>query len=131
MRNNPPTKRKSKMLTPKGISFEKKDIVNPQDFIPKGKYNPQGIRAFLIQTPYGIGGVALAASLDEALDILVDEERLLCLEVDESEPDVAELEEYGAYHRLGNCGTLCDLRCVRYEVFDLWQIKKEKRNENV
>jgi hypothetical protein len=58
------------------IQFSDADVVNPDDFIPDGEYNPHNVRPFLVHDAGFPVGIVFASSLDEALDILADEGKL-------------------------------------------------------
>ena len=58
------------------IKFTQDDIINPQDCIYSGDFNPHGTRQWLLHDHGFTIGVVFADSLQEALDIAVDENKL-------------------------------------------------------
>jgi len=67
--------------------FEDSDIVNPDDFIPGSEYNPHNVRLWLIHDHGFTVGCAFASSLGDALDELVDNDKLDSFQIDEVDYD--------------------------------------------
>lgn len=94
-------------VSPKGLKFNKKHIVNPSDYDPSGN----GTKAFIIYNECGTICLVFAKHLQDALDLAVDEERFECQRIKECSK---EEEEY--YTLLGNYGDLYDLTYVGVEI---------------
>lgn len=58
------------------VKFSDADIVNLDDFIPATEYNPHNIHPFLFHDHGFVLGVVFAPNLQDALDIMVDENKL-------------------------------------------------------
>jgi hypothetical protein len=54
------------------ITFSDSDVVNAEDFIPKGEYNPHNVRPFLFHDHGFALAVCFADCLQDAIDIAVD-----------------------------------------------------------
>jgi hypothetical protein len=98
------------------ITFSDADVVNPDDFIPAGEYNPHKVRPFLIQDHGFAVGVAFADCLQDALDELADSGKLDGFQVAE-----ADLGDYGPEEegitRLGNASKPFDIES--FEIIEL------------
>ena len=78
--------------TQKGaFSYEAGDVVNPDDFIPQGSYNPHNVRPWLIHNEFGTLAIVYADNEQDALDEAVDAGKLDSCRI----PD----EEIGDYGR--------------------------------
>ncbi len=64
------------MSSYKEISFLDSDVVNRDDFIPAGEYNPHNVRPFLLHDHGFTLAIVFASNLQEALDIAIDENKL-------------------------------------------------------
>lgn len=93
------------------IRFTDSDLVNPDDFIPAGGFNPHKVRPFLLHDHGFTLAVVFADCLQEAIDIAADDGRLDQFRVSEEE-----LKDYGpdgdglAY--LGNAGEPFDIESL-------------------
>ena len=58
------------------FTFDDSDVVNPDDFIPAGDYNPHNIHPFLLHDHGFTVAVVFASNLQDALDTAVDEDRM-------------------------------------------------------
>jgi len=67
------------------FSFEDSDIVNPDDFIADGDYNPHNIRLWLIHDHGFTVGCAFASNLQDAFNELVDGDKLDSFQIGESD----------------------------------------------
>lgn len=65
--------------------FEDSDIANPDDWIPKGEYNPHNVRPFLLHDHGFTVCVVFASNLQDALDAAVDADKLDRFQVSEQE----------------------------------------------
>ncbi len=54
------------------ITFSDDDVVNPDDFIPRGEYNPYNVRPFLLHDHGFPVAIVFGEDLGDALDIAVD-----------------------------------------------------------
>ena len=93
------------------ITFTDSDVVNPDDFIAKGEYNPHNVRPFLLHDHGFVLAVVFADCLQDALDIAVDEGKLDAFQV--SDKDMADYgpDEEGISH-LGNAGEPFDIEAL-------------------
>ena len=93
------------------IKFTDADVVNKDDFIPVGEYNPHNVRPFLLHDHGFVLAVIFASSLQDALDTAVDEGKLDGCQV--SEDDLA---DYGpdedGIARLGNASEPFDIEAL-------------------
>jgi hypothetical protein len=64
-----------KMTTPT-IKFTDEDVVNIEDWIPKGEYNPHSVRPWLIHDHGFVVAVCFADCPQDALDIAADSKKL-------------------------------------------------------
>ena len=81
------------------ITFSASDIVNPEDWIAEGEYNPHNVRAFLLHDHGFAVAVAFGDCLQDAIDAAVDEGKL-----DRYQISAEELDDYteDAISYLGN-----------------------------
>jgi hypothetical protein len=90
------------------IKFSDSDVVNKDDFIPKGELNPHNVRPFLLHDAGFVIAVVFADCLQDALDIAVDENKLDGFQVSQDD-----LGDYGpdeeGITRLGNASEAFDL----------------------
>lgn len=59
-----------------GVKFTDADVVNPDDFIPAGEYNPNKVLPFLFHDEGFALAVVFAENLQDALDIAADAGKL-------------------------------------------------------
>lgn len=99
--------------TYKEIKFTDADIVNPDDFISAGEYNPHNVRPFLLHDHGFVLAVVFADGLQDALDIAVDNDKL-----DSFQISPADLADYGQDGEnasyLGNAGEPFDIQAIDY-----------------
>jgi hypothetical protein len=69
----------------KEIQFTDEDVVNPEDFIGDGEYNPHNVRPYLVHDHGFVVGVAFADCLQDALDVLADNGKLDGFKIDPSD----------------------------------------------
>ena len=67
------------------IKFADKDIVEIDDWIPTGEYNPHNVRPWLLHDHGFVLCVVFASSLQDELDIAVDEDKLDRFQVSEED----------------------------------------------
>ena len=60
----------------KSIKFTDDDVLNKDDFIPAGEYNPQCVRPFLLHDHGFVLCVVFACNLQDAIDEAVDAGKL-------------------------------------------------------
>jgi hypothetical protein len=93
------------------IKFTDADVVNKDDFIAKGDYNPHNVRPFLLHDHGFVLAVVFADCLQDALDIAVDAGKLDGFQVAEKD-----LADYGpdeeGITRLGNAGEAFDIQAL-------------------
>lgn len=58
------------------ISFTDEDVINPDDFIPKGESNPHSVRPYLLHDHGFVLAVVFASCLQDAIDEAVDAGKL-------------------------------------------------------
>ena len=64
------------IATSKGIQWSDDDVVNSEEYIPEGEFNPHNVRPWLIHDHGFVVAVVLADSLQDAIDIAVDEYKM-------------------------------------------------------
>lgn len=64
------------------IQFSDANVVNKEDFIPEGEYNPHRVRPWLLHDHGFVLAIVFASSLQDALDTAVDEGVLDRYEID-------------------------------------------------
>lgn len=99
------------MSSYKEITFSDSDVVNKDDFIPKGESNPHNVRPWLLHDHGFVLAVAFADCLQDAIDIAYDAGKL-----DRYKVEGAELADYGpdgeGLSYLGNGGAECDIESL-------------------
>ncbi len=106
--------------TPHGeMTYDDADVVNPDDYIPQGEFNPHNVRPWLIHNEYGTLAIVYADNEQDALDEAVDADKLdSCLipeeelVVNEHGEDVADHGDGEVASRLGNAGEPFDLTYI-------------------
>jgi len=102
----------------KEIQFSDKDVVEKDDWIPDGEYNPHNIRPWLFHDHGFVLGICFASCLRDAFDAMVDNDKLDSFTVKEED-----LKDYGKTQEeqdnrlayLGNAGEPFDVECVSVE----------------
>ena len=93
------------------IKFTDADVVNKEDYIPAGEYNPHNVRPFLIHDHGFTVAVVFACSLQDALDAAVDAGKLDSFQVSDND-----LADYGSdeegISRLGNASEPFDIQAL-------------------
>jgi hypothetical protein len=94
------------------IKFSDSDVVNADDFIPAGSFNPHKVRPFLIHD-HGIDVIAVvfADCLSDAFDIAADHGKLDAFQIGEDEMADYGPDEEGV-SRLGNAGEPFDVEAL-------------------
>ncbi len=59
-----------------GIKFDDSDVVEPDEYIPAGEYNPHNVRPWLLHDHGFVVCVVFADCLQDALDAAVDADRM-------------------------------------------------------
>jgi len=96
------------------IKFSDDDVVNPDDFIASGQYNPHHVRPWLLHDHGFTVAVVFADCLQDALDIAVDAGKLDAFKV--SDDDLADYgENEDGISRLGNAGEPFDIEGLGVE----------------
>jgi hypothetical protein len=96
-------------------SFNRSDVVNPDDYIPNGEFNPYKIHPFLIHNEFGPLCVVYASNLQDALDEAVDGDKLDSCLVSPEDYKEAEAEGHSdEYANLGNAGEPFDLTYIGF-----------------
>ena len=90
-------------------TIDDSDVVEPDDYIPKGEYNPHGVRPWLIHNEYGTLAVVFASSSQDALDAAVDGNKLNSCLVSSEDYDAMSEAEREDLSSLGNAGEPFDL----------------------
>jgi hypothetical protein len=72
--------------TVNGIKFTDADVINKDDFIPAGEYNPHNVRPWLLHEHGFVLAVVFAESLQDALDEAADAGKLDSFKLDSSSP---------------------------------------------
>ncbi len=89
------------------------DVVNLDDFIPDGESNPHHVRPWLLHDHGVIQAIVFAESVQDALDIATDNEKLTAFEVDDETilTDYDE-EDSNRLTSIGNDGKLHDIESL-------------------
>lgn len=74
------------------LTFSDTDIVNPDEFIPAGEYNPNNVHPWLLHDHGFLVAVVFAENLQDALDIAVDANKLDRFQIHPE--DESEREDY-------------------------------------
>lgn len=74
------------------IKFSDKDVINIEDAIFNGDYNPNKVAPYLIHDHGSVIAVVFASSMNEALDIAVDKDKLDAFLIDPS--DKSDRDDY-------------------------------------
>lgn len=102
--------------TYQGFTFTDADVVNLENCIYQGEFNPHNVRPWLIHSATCVLAVVFATCEQDALDEAVDESKLDGLQVSEDDIHSDEGSEYGPndYYvtRLGNASEAFDLTDV-------------------
>jgi len=72
------------------ITFSDADVVNADDFIPKGEFNPHNVRPWLLHDHGFTLAVVFADSLQDAIDEAVDNDKLDRYQLDPNDEHVRE-----------------------------------------
>lgn len=96
-----------------GVQFSDKDVVNVDDFIPKGEYNPHNVRPWLLHDHGFVLGVVFADCLQDALNELADSGKIDSFLVEEKDLAQYGPEEEGIT-RLGNAGEPFDVEGIDF-----------------
>lgn len=107
---------KKEIETTKGtFTYDSSDVVNPDDHISTGDFNPHNVHPFLIHNEFGTLAIVYASCLQDALDIVVDANKLdSCLV---SDADYKEAQEEGhedEFANLGNTSEPFDLTYIGF-----------------
>lgn len=97
------------------IIFTDADIVNKEDFIPAGEYNPHNVRPFLLHDAGFTITIVFADSLQDAMDIAVDEGKLDFLQIDPA--DANDRSDYMT-EIFADADTSLDENCPEYTSVD-------------
>ncbi len=93
------------------IKFTDADVVNADEFIPAGAFNPHHVRPFLLHDHGYAICIVFASTLQDALDIAVDAGKLDSFQVSEGD-----LADYGpdeeGIARLGNASEPFDVQAL-------------------
>lgn len=94
------------------IEFSETDVVNIDDWIPAGEYNPHNVRPWLLHDHGFVLAIVFADCLQDAIDIAVDEgkmERYLITSANRA--DYTENDDRISY--LGNAGEEHDIETLQ------------------
>ncbi len=105
------------------IKFTDADVVNPDDFIPAGEFNPHNVRPWLLHDHGFVLAVVFADCLGDAIDEAVDAGKMELYFVDlKDKSDDADWHDYGdtiqealddeSLSFLGNDGVCCDIETL-------------------
>ena len=102
------------------IKFTDADIVNIDDWIPEGEYNPHNVQPWLLHDHGYILAVVFSDNLQDAIDIAVDEGKLDRYQI--LETDMKDYKNEEGVSFLGNAGcphdieTLCAVALINPKV---------------
>jgi hypothetical protein len=107
---------KKEIETQKGtFAYDLSDVVNPDDYIPTGEFNPHNVHPFLIHNEFGTLAIVYASGLQDALDEIVDANKLDSCLVSNEDYLEAEREGYAdEFANLGNAGEPFDLTYIGF-----------------
>ncbi len=95
------------------IKFTDADVINADDFIPKGEFNPHNVHGFLLHDHGFVVCVVFASTLQDALDEAVDSDKLdryLIAESDYKDYGIDTDDDRAAY--LGNASEPFDIESL-------------------
>jgi hypothetical protein len=90
--------------------FTDADVVNVEDWIPAGEYNPHKVRPWLLHDCGFTLAVVFASCLQDVLDIAVDNNKLDQFKIEES--DLSDYRDDGDIDYLGNACEPFDIDVV-------------------
>ena len=96
------------------IKFTDADVVDVEDCIYEGKYNPHNVRPFLLHDHGYTLCIVFAQHLQEALDKAVDANKLDCFLVDAKEVEAMTEEEEESLSFLGNASEPFDIESLQF-----------------
>ena len=82
------------------IQFSDADVVDPENWIPEGEFNPHNVRPWLLHDHGFVLAVVFADCLQDAIDAAVDADKLDCYQV--AERDLSDYPEEEGLSFLGN-----------------------------
>lgn len=86
------------------IQFSDSDVVNYDDWIPKGEFNPHNVRPFLLHDHGFVLAVVFADCLQDALDIATDAKKMERFKVEDADLEKMSDEQQERLDYLGNFG---------------------------
>jgi hypothetical protein len=101
------------------ITFSDNDVINTEDFIPRGESNMHNVRPWLLHDCGFVLCVVFADCLQEAIDIAVDNNKLDRFLIDEKDyGDYGVETENPTCTFLGNAGEPFDIESLGYVELD-------------
>jgi hypothetical protein len=111
------------------IYYFREDVINPDEYIPTGSFNPHNMRPWLIGNEYGVLAIVYAHHEQDALDEMVDSDRLdSCLLSDEDVIERTDADGNEDFARLGNAGEPFNLDYIWMRELPNKQYAKIKRH---
>jgi hypothetical protein len=99
--------------TPHGaMTYEPRDVVNPDDYIAKGDFNPHNVRPWLIHNEFGTLAIVYANNEQDALDEAVDGGKMDSCMVSREDWEESQRNQDDDYAMLGNASEPFDLTYV-------------------
>ena len=95
------------------IKFTDDDVIEIDDWIPSGEYNPHNVRPWLLHDNGFVLCIVFASSLQDALDIAVDESKLDRFQVSEEDLKAdytfdTDSDGNRDYHGIAYLGNACE-----------------------
>ena len=101
--------------TYRNITFEDNDVVELDDWIPANEYNPHNVRPWLLHDHGFTLCIVFASSLQDALDIAVDNNKLDSFRIEAEDYEDYNIEsDNPTCSFLGNAGEPFDIDCISY-----------------
>lgn len=77
-------------------------VVRPEDFIPRGEYNPHNVRPWVIGAEFGAFAIVFADCEQDAIDTAIDEGKMDFLKVSDADLAAATEDERSDFLTGGN-----------------------------
>lgn len=84
------------------VEIDDNMVVDVQDFIPAGEYNPHNVRPFVLGDEFGVFAIVFASHEQEAIDKAIDSGKMDGMKVSDEDLENASEDELGEYICGGN-----------------------------
>lgn len=106
------------------VQWSDDDVVNPNEYTPEGEYNPYNVRPWVLHDHGFVVAVVLADSLQDAIDIAVDEDKMDRYLI--SPENMGDYEDEEGISFLGNASEAFDIETLRYI-----ELQNQKENRSL